>query len=141
MAGPAIHQRLCAEYRAGRRYVLTAPFEYESAIPEVGRFVIAAGFLFNGHSTPRILWPIFPPEDWLESAAAHDFAYRHAGVVDYQTGRLRSLTRDLCDQLHREILIHVSDGKATRRAAVMYVGLQVGGWKPWNDYRDRTVVA
>lgn len=119
---PRILRGLRAEYRAGRRYELMAPFIYESAIAGVGTIVVPAQFVTNFHSTPRFLWPIFPPDDWAESATAHDWLY-FAGLV----------TRAQADAVHRELLLLL--GAPRWRANVMYAGLRVGGARAWSKYR------
>lgn len=129
MSAPAIHQPLDARYVAGRRYRLMAPFEYESALPAIGRFIVPQGFESNFHSTPRLLWWWLPPDDWAEAAVAHDSAYRYGGVHDAATGHLRRLTRRQADDLHYELLVHC--GAPERRARWMRRGLFLGGWASW----------
>jgi hypothetical protein len=158
LVAPAIFQPLDARYRAGRRYELVSPFEYQSGIATIGRFIIPAHFFTNFHSTPRITWPIFPPDDYAEGAVGHDFAYRFGGVLDYQAppevvdsffedasdaafmyalrrdAHWRDVDRLAADRLHRELLVHCGSSQA--RADAMFVGLRVGGWKSWRDYRN-----
>jgi hypothetical protein len=120
---PTIHQGLQAVYRAGRRFELIADFEYESAIAGVGRFTCPKGMITDFHSVPRALWPIFPHDDWAESAVAHDWLYRRGGV-----------TRKQADQTHREVLRFL--GASAARAQAMYTGLRAWSWRAWNDYRN-----
>lgn len=136
MPRPTIHQGLDARYVAGRRYKLVAPFVYESALEGVGVITVPKDFVTNFHSTPRVLWSVFPPDDWAESGVAHDFLYQFARVS--AAHGTRAITRRQADQVHRELLILLGAGE--RRANVMFAGLVIGGWKAWRDYRKTEAV-
>lgn len=124
MSAPQILTSLRVEYRAGRRYELIAPFVYESATAGVGTITVPAGFVTNFHSSPRLLWSIFPPDDWAQAAVAHDHLYA-TGFV----------TRAQADAVHREMLLLL--GAPAWRARTMWLGLRAGGWKSWRDYRAK----
>lgn len=113
---PYIELPLHAEYRAGRRYELMAPFRYVSAVPGVGGVSAPAGEVTDFHSTPRALWWLLPPDDWAEAAVAHDLLCR---TLASDLGRV---TRLQADRVHRECLLYL--GAPAWRARLMYAGLR-----------------
>lgn len=124
MSAPAIRSSLDLRYLGGRRYRLLAPFTYESALPGVGTITVPAGAETDFHSVPRLLWWLFPPDDWAESGVLHDWLYR-TGL----TSRVQA------DAVHYEALRHC--GAPVWRARLMWRALRLFGWIPWRRYRAR----
>ena len=129
MPPPYILKPLHAEYRAGRRYELMAPFVYVSAIPGVGTITVPEGRITDFHTVPWWLWSVLPPDDWAEAGVAHDELYL--------TGRSDDgpVTQEQADLVHHECLIHI--GAPIERADVMLEGLRLGGFVAWDAYRRR----
>jgi hypothetical protein len=105
----------------GRRVQLLSTFRFVD-----GDVLIAVpkGFTSDWNSTPRALWWWFPPWEYPEAGIIHDFLYRHPGTFD----------RERCDQVHRRVLELKGMRRSKREAA--YLGLRLGGWLPWNRYRN-----
>lgn len=65
------------EYRDDARFVLTEAFVYHAGREDSGySWTVPAGFVTDFASTPRWLWPVFPPTGrWGKAAVLHDFLY------------------------------------------------------------------
>jgi len=86
---------------------------------------IPAGFETDYASVPRLLWNILPPTGpWTYPSVLHDWLYANAGIDWYD--------REEADNAFLEAMLAVGVGKL--RAYVMWAGVRLGGWKPWNKY-------
>lgn len=129
---------LLTEHLGPYRKRLRASLVYRDARGRV--FVVPAGFVCDGASVPRFLWWLYPPfgEAYEPAAWLHDWLYAtadHLMLVDADS-QLRPMTRADADALMREA--SVACGFRGRGAAVMHVGVRLGGWSPWNRYRRAT---
>jgi hypothetical protein len=106
----------------GLPYTLVVDLAYESDV--LGRRVtVPAGFKTDLASIPRGLWNILPKSGRYDRAAVvHDFLYATNGV-----------TRKQADQVLSEAMTYLKVPAWQRR--LIYAGVRVGGWKPWNAYR------
>jgi len=95
----------------------------------VGLIDVSAGFKTDFNSIPRALTNILPREEYGEAAVLHDKLYR-----DASTG-LIAVTREQADAVHREFLIW--KGAPGWKVRLMFWGIRLGGWKPWNAYRAK----
>lgn len=78
---------------------------------------VPAGFVTDGASVPRILWPIFNPfGEYFRAAVMHDFLYSTAG----------DCSRFLADSLFREAMKEL--GVPIWRRVVMYYAVRAFGW-------------
>lgn len=121
---PAILSPLRIEHiPRSRHWLLTDWFRFGSKV--LNRTVtVPPGFETDFHSVPRGLWNILPPDDYPESAVAHDYLYARNGC-----------SRKQADQVHAEVLRVL---KAPEwKVKLMYAGLRVGGWVAWGRYRDQ----
>lgn len=94
---------------------------YEATVGD-GELVIAVpkGFVTDYASTPRILWPVFPPrEEYGRAAIMHDYLYSTRGQC----------SRFLADALFRDAM--VSEGVPEWKAMLMYYAVRAFGWKHW----------
>jgi hypothetical protein len=132
LAGSPLHLKKLGA--TGRKYELLEPFVYASAVPGVGSFVVPRGYVTDFHSIPWGLWNLLPPDDFAESAIAHDWLYEQGEIVLIGGGTVK-ITRLQADQVHAEILRLM--GAPEWRVKAMYAGLRIGGWKAWGDYRDQ----
>lgn len=81
---------------------------------ECAGHIVPAGFISDGATVPRILWPVFPPIGrYLKATLVHDY-YLQLGHQ-----------RKTCDQHFKQCLIHL--GIKPWRAKAMYYGLRVYG--------------
>lgn len=86
---------------------------------------IPAGFRTDLASIPRFFWRVLPPIGAYDKAAVvHDFLYQHNGC-----------SREQADAVLLEAMGVLGVGWATRQ--VIYRGVRLGGWKPWNAYRAK----
>jgi len=102
---------------AGRTvWRLAEDLVFESRINGWGlRLRIPHGFCTDLASTPRLLWPIFPPAGiWSSAAILHDYLYGHRGV-----------SRFLADALFRESMHQL--GVPLWRRLAMYYAVRVFG--------------
>jgi len=71
---------------------------------------IPAGFIFDGASIPRILWPLLSPTGiLLIPSIFHDYAYRHKELLDGNGRRVFMLQgQKFYDEMFRRISIQVN---------------------------------
>lgn len=89
------------------------------------RHGVPAGFISDGASIPRVLWPVVghPRDtDIGQAAALHDLQYRYATV-----------SRKRADEIICEGMECLGASWAKRKA--VYAGLRMGGWVAWKRYR------
>lgn len=112
---------LHVEESDGRNCLLLEPFTYTSLKGEV--IEVPIGTTSDGASTPRALWVILPPTGryWM-AAFLHDYLYRCSDKP-----------RIDCDNLLKEAMLRL--GVNRFRAEVIYLGVRIGGWVPYNGYR------
>lgn len=105
---------------------VTLPGRYRSASGVV--YTVPEGFITDGASVPRPLWWLYPPfgDDYEAGATLHDYLYRFAEDFD-------GMTRAQADFLLWESSI--AAGFRATGARVIWLGVRVGGWKPWGLYR------
>ena len=125
---------LVLRHLGGRRYRVEQDCTY---ITRAGRRItVDAGFVTDGGSVPRILWPLYPPfgSDNDEAYVVHDFLYAHAEdfTGDENGGHI---SREECDAVMLEIM-EVKGFRRTGRLAV-WSGVRLGGWWPWRAHRTR----
>lgn len=79
------------------------------------RVVVPTGFKTDLTSTPRLLWPIFPPAGpWSPAAILHDYLYGREDV-----------SRFLADALFREAMFRL--GVPTWRRVIIYYCVRLFG--------------
>ena len=88
-------------------------------------FTIPAGYLSNGFSCPRFLWPLISPAIDPSSLVA---SIIHDWIFDTHV-----LTRAQADRYFRERLIE--DGFPRCTAALSYIGVRVFGGSHWSNAR------
>ena len=106
---------------AGRNLCLTDPFRYVDGDLTID---IGAGFETDFNSVPRGLWNFFPPTMYPEAGVVHDFLYRDP----------RGFSRNKVDAIHNKIMKIEGASWWLRKGA--RTGLMLGGWIPWNKYRQ-----
>lgn len=65
------------QYKNANQFIVTADYEFKYIFRDRHRsFVIPRGFVSDGASIPRILWPIYPRFGLYTNASfGHDYAY------------------------------------------------------------------
>ena len=95
-------------------------------------FVVPQGFVSDGASIPRVLWPIIgQPFDfrWRKEAVLHDFFYRAEHKI---------VSRKLADQIFYDSLR--DNGLRYTKAQSMYIGLRLFGWAAWSSSLKETTL-
>lgn len=95
--------------------------------------VVDAGFVTDYASIPRFFWRVIPPRGRYNRAAIiHDYLYQNA-PIDPKTGQ--RCTQERADAVLYEACENLDVSRFQR--FLIWAGLRVGGWKAWNDYRNR----
>jgi hypothetical protein len=117
--------KLIVEDPGGFPYILYRPLTYESDI--LGRSIsVPCGFKTDFASIPLGLHNILAKSGKYDAAAVvHDYLYQFNGC-----------TRLEADRVLLEAMTVCGVGSVKRR--IIYWGVRVGGWKPWNEYREAT---
>jgi hypothetical protein len=89
-----------------------------------GPYRVPTDFITDLASIPQVLWNILPPVGSYDKAAVvHDWLYRNNGI-----------TRSEADQVLNQGMIDLGVREWKRK--IIYSGVRLGGWKPWNNYRN-----
>lgn len=100
------------------------------------RVSIPKGFVADGASVPRALWPFMPPDGTHRAASlAHDWLYVNKGHVD-DTEFV--WTRSDADETFLELMIKALISPA--RARIAYRGVRLGGWWVWSRPKKPPVI-
>jgi hypothetical protein len=128
------------EYLDGRRWKLTAHFEYRIGSPDgLETVYVPKGFITDFASIPRILWvPLPPTGKYGKAAVLHDCLYVHPHFyrVHPETRQILSsysINRAQADAILNEAMGVLKVPRATRW--LIYAGVRAGGWAPWANYR------
>lgn len=102
------------------------------------RYLIEKGFVCDGASVPRLLWPWMPPDGLHRPASLfHDRIFAGGGEINYiladGTLAMDKFTLKEADIAFLEIMI--AAGVEPRRARATYAGLKLGSWRAWNKAR------
>jgi hypothetical protein len=99
------------------------PIIYTAKDGEV--ITIPTGTHSDGASTPGIIWNALPPFGlYWRAALLHDYMYQFGLYV-----------RSKCDRIFLEAML---SGKCNWiKAHVIYLGVRIGGWKAYGDYRKK----
>ena len=112
---PGFFNEFVGKKKDWRTWEVMEDLVYMSAIPGVGTIVVEKGYVTNFVSSPRILWPIIPP----------DGSYTPASVVhDYLYSKLRE--RSLADAVFLEAMKASGTWPGVRH--IMWLGVRVWGW-------------
>lgn len=130
------------EFIDGTKWKVTAPFDYRLGAPDGKEFVhIPAGFITDFASVPRGLWNLLPPiGPYGKAAVVHDWLYQTMVIEETENGSwrwFRAVDRKEADHILHEGMKVLGVNWWTRWA--IYLGVRVGGWVPWNKYREQEV--
>ena len=104
------------------------------------KFVVPAGFQFDGASVPKFLATFLSPVGvLLMGGLVHDYAYKYAGLKTAGTKKEQklewNLDQKMSDELFRDICIEVNGFKVLNYLA--YWSLRLAGFVAWNANRSR----
>lgn len=115
--------RLRFEDDGGFPFRLINPLVYSST--RYGTISVPFGFRTDLASIPRLLWGVLPPIGRYDAAAVvHDYLYL----------TMRGSRKEADDILFEAM--RVSNSHWLTCWAV-YIGVRLGGWMPWNHYREK----
>ena len=117
----------------GERFVIRRGFRFYLTHNEAGEFVdVPDGFVTNFASTPRIVWPLFPPTgSYAQAAIVHDKVFL-ANVIRTATGA-RPCAFEETPHLFLDAAEACGTSWLTRR--IMYRMLQAFSRPAWDQYR------
>ena len=115
-----------------RKWEITSDFLFTI---DTTSYVIPKGFVFDGASVPKFFrsW-LSPMGVLLVGGLVHDYAYKYETLR--LSGKPKALTKKnqkWCDQLFRDINIHVNGFKIINNGA--YYALRLGGFMAWKKHR------
>ena len=115
-----------------RHWEITKDFEYEI---NKQKFVIPAGFKFDGASIPKFLHPFLSPVGvLLIGGLVHDYAYKYATLLrQNKKDTMGVISQKKADEIFRDINIGVNGFYLMNYLA--YWSLRLGGFLAWNKHR------
>jgi len=117
-----------------RNWVLNKDWKYEI---NGERYVIPAGFQFDGASIPKFLRTFFSPVGvLLMGGLVHDYMYKYTACKpSNDKGAMLVVDQKKADQIFRDINIVVNGFYVMNYLA--YWSLRIGGFVAWNGHRKR----
>ena len=117
-----------------RHWELAEDYHYEL---NDKKFVIPAGFKFDGASIPKFLHPFFSPVGvLLMGGLVHDYAYKYQTLLmKNKKDTLGVISQKRADEIFRDININVNGFYLMNYLA--YWSLRLGGFVAWNGHRKR----
>jgi hypothetical protein len=124
---------LLVKYIDGKHWEVAQGFTYRVGDPNSEMFVkIPSGFVTDFASFPLGVVFKSPGGKWDKAALVHDLIYKRGWI---ERGQHRvTLTRKDCDLIFKEAMDVAGVGWFPRQ--VIYLGVRLGGWKPWGQYRS-----
>ena len=103
------------------------------------KYVIPAGFKFDGASIPKFLRTFFSPVGvLLIGGLVHDYAYKYETLLrENKRDTLGKISQKRADEIFRDININVNGFYLMNYLA--YWSLRLGGFVAWNGHRKRNV--
>ena len=117
-----------------RNWELTNDFTY---VLNGNKYVIPAGFKFDGASIPKFLRTFFSPVGvLLIGGLVHDYAYKYETLLrENKRDTLGKISQKRADEIFRDININVNGFYLMNYLA--YWSLRLGGFVAWNGHRKR----
>ena len=113
-----------------RHWEIANDFEYEL---NGTKYVIPAGFKFDGASIPKFLHTFLSPVGvLLLGGLVHDYAYKYAALKP-KKGAVLLLDQKKSDEIFRDINIEINGFYFMNYLA--YWSLRLGGFMAWNKHR------
>ena len=115
-----------------RHWEIAKDFEYEL---NGSKYVIPAGFIFDGASIPKFLHTFLSPVGvLLIGGLVHDYAYKYSALKPKgKKDAVLLLDQKKSDQIFRDINIEINGFYFMNYLA--YWSLRVGGFMAWNKHR------
>ena len=115
-----------------RHWEIANDFDYEV---NGEKFVIPAGFKFDGASIPKFLHPFLSPVGvLLIGGLIHDYAYKYETLLkSNKKDTMGVITQKKADEIFRDINIEINGFYLMNYLA--YWSLRLGGFMAWNGHR------
>ena len=115
-----------------RHWEIANDFDYEV---NGEKFVIPAGFKFDGASIPKFLHPFLSPVGvLLIGGLVHDYAYKYETLLKKnRKDTMGVITQKKADEIFRDINIEINGFYLMNYLA--YWSLRLGGFMAWNKHR------
>ena len=115
-----------------RHWEIANDFDYEV---NGEKFVIPAGFKFDGASIPKFLHPFLSPVGvLLIGGLIHDYAYKYETLLkSNKKDTMGVITQKKADEIFRDINIEINGFYLMNYLA--YWSLRLGGFMAWNKHR------
>ena len=115
-----------------RHWEIAKDFEYEL---NGEKFVIPAGFKFDGASIPKFLHTFLSPVGvLLMGGLVHDYAYKYETLLKKnKKDTMGVITQKRADEIFRDINIQINGFYLMNRLA--YYSLRLGGFMAWRKHR------
>tara|TARA_R110002012_G_scaffold88308_3_gene217652 strand:- start:216 stop:794 length:579 start_codon:yes stop_codon:yes gene_type:complete len=115
-----------------RHWEIAKNFEYEL---NGDKYVIPAGFTFDGASIPKFLHTFLSPVGvLLIGGLVHDYAYKYATLLkSNKKDTLGVINQKKADEIFRDINIEINGFYLMNMLA--YWSLRLGGFLAWNKHR------
>ena len=115
-----------------RHWEIAEDFNYEI---NGDKFVIPAGFKFDGASIPKFLHTFLSPVGvLLMGGLVHDYAYKYETLLKTNKAETMGvLTQKKADQIFRDINIEINGFYLMNQLA--YYSLRLGGFLAWRKHR------
>ena len=115
-----------------RHWEIAKDFEY---VLNGNKYVIPAGFKFDGASIPKFLHPFLSPVGvLLIGGLVHDYAYKYATLLrQNKKDTMGVISQKKADEIFRDINIGVNGFYLMNYLA--YWSLRLGGFVAWNKHR------
>lgn len=116
----------------GRHWEIAEDFNYEI---NGDKFVIPAGFRFDGASIPKFLHTFLSPVGvLLMGGLVHDYAYKYETLLKTNKAETMGvITQKKADQIFRDINIEINGFYLMNQLA--YYSLRLGGFLAWRKHR------
>jgi hypothetical protein len=129
-----------------RRWLVKEDWECE-ILGEYQRYVVPAGFIFDGASIPRLFWNILSPTGYLFIAGLiHDFIYKYAFIFTYTwypDNRENRIYRQMLSQKEADSLFENLAEKICMGASFFTksatLSLRLAGFMAWNEHREKKI--
>ena len=115
-----------------RHWEIANDFDYEV---NGEKFIIPAGFKFDGASIPKFLHPFLSPVGvLLIGGLVHDYAYKYETLLKKnRKDTMGVITQKKADEIFRDINIEINGFYLMNYLA--YWSLRLGGFMAWNGHR------
>lgn len=138
-----LDEELDLAYIDGRKWRVKSDFSYAVGAPDGATVIhIGKGFVTDFASVPRLLWPILPPTGrYGKAVLLHDCCYQTGKIGDliisrkYADDVLAESARVLAAQQMLTYGARHTEFWDWCARTVLYVGVRIGGWRAWGQYR------